>query len=404
MGVFALIGFPLYYWIWHDLFPQPYENFFLRLVGMLFSLGVVLLKFWPEWMRRYLPYYWYVATLYVFPFFFVFMLLGNSGNDVWLMSTMAAVFLALLVFDWVIMLIQFVFGSVLAYVVFYVTYGPPEGTYFIGEHVPIYLFAVVGAVASNYTKELVNESKRGLYFKVGATIAHELRSPLLAIKMQLKAAKKGISSFEWRARHGNEDGQLCVSRVSASIESADRQVDDSFTIIDMMLMNVNHRAQQISDEGVHQASQCIERAISGFPYKSDSQRGMVRRGIIEDFYFHGSGVLVVHVLYNLMKNAIYYANAANSNGGGEVVLSSKADDEWNRIVVRDNGCGISEDRMKQIFTWFYSDGRTTANAGVGLSFSKMAMESVGGRIKCVSVVGEYTEFVLLFPARKDVGG
>ncbi|WP_116303003.1 ATP-binding protein [Alkalilimnicola ehrlichii] len=41
-------------------------------------------------------------------------------------------------------------------------------------------------------------------------------------------------------------------------------------------------------------------------------------------------------------------------------------------------------------------------AGVGLSFSKMVMQTLGGNIACRSVYGEYTEFTLTLPRVADV--
>ena len=40
IGLMSVIGFPLYYFIWNNLFPQQYENLYLRLIAMF------LLTFW----------------------------------------------------------------------------------------------------------------------------------------------------------------------------------------------------------------------------------------------------------------------------------------------------------------------------------------------------------------------
>ena len=403
IGAFGLMGFPLYYLIWSYIFPQPYENLPLRIVGALFGLGLVVLKYWPDGLKRYLSLYWYLAVLFALPFFFVFMLLANGGNTVWLMSTMAAVFIAALVLDWENLVVQFLLGSALAFGAYWLVYGELSAFPIVLEHLPIYLFAIVGAAAFNYTKELVNESKRGMYFKIGAAIAHELRSPLLAIKMQLRVAKRWLPDLAGEEPAKGKRRKSRLSGVTTAIESADKQVDDSFTIIDMMLMNVNRRAQQLSDDGVHHVHDCIEKAVNGFPYKSSSQRAIVRWAPGEDFPFEGSGLLVVHVLYNLIKNAIHYANAADKQEGAEVVLTSEVSGGMGIVRVRDNGNGIPGDRIKDVFDWFYSSGGTNANAGVGLPFSKMAMDSIGGRIECRSEEGVYTEFVLSFPLRRPEG-
>src|SRR5271156_308 len=71
------ITFPLYWLVWKYLFPQPYENLTLRLVGPALCLLLAAKDWWPPLVRRYLPVLWLAMLLYALPFFFTFMLLQN---------------------------------------------------------------------------------------------------------------------------------------------------------------------------------------------------------------------------------------------------------------------------------------------------------------------------------------
>ena len=66
------VGMPVYYFVWHDLFPQPYENLWLRLIGTAVCLVLALKDFWPRTLRPVLPALWYAPVLYALPFFFCF--------------------------------------------------------------------------------------------------------------------------------------------------------------------------------------------------------------------------------------------------------------------------------------------------------------------------------------------
>lgn len=79
VSVCGAFGMPLYYFVWHDLFPQPYEYLTLRLLGGALCLPLTFKDHWPEAMRRYAPVLWYVTVLYVLPFFFTYMTLRRSG-------------------------------------------------------------------------------------------------------------------------------------------------------------------------------------------------------------------------------------------------------------------------------------------------------------------------------------
>ena len=61
IGYVGLLGFPLYYYIWTEVFPQPYESITLRLIGMVLCLGFVFLRYWPLSVRKYLAIYWFVV-------------------------------------------------------------------------------------------------------------------------------------------------------------------------------------------------------------------------------------------------------------------------------------------------------------------------------------------------------
>ena len=84
VAVCGAVGMPLYYFIWHDLFPQSYENLPLRAVGGVMCAFLVFKDYWPQSTRKYLPACWYITLLYVLPFFFTFMLLRNGSSPVWL--------------------------------------------------------------------------------------------------------------------------------------------------------------------------------------------------------------------------------------------------------------------------------------------------------------------------------
>ncbi len=41
--------------------------------------------------------------------------------------------------------------------------------------------------------------------------------------------------------------------------------------------------------------------------------------------------------------------------------------------------------------------------GIGLAFVRLVIDSFGGHIRCASVLGEYTEFIMSFPEAADDG-
>ena len=72
-----------------------------------------------------------------------------------------------------------------------------------------------------------------------------------------------------------------------------------------------------------------------------------------------------------------------------------------RLVVEDNGFGISKEDLPHIFERFYkadkSHGQNFSNAGIGLSIVKRIVDKHGGSIKVESALGKGTKIVVSFP-------
>src|SRR5690606_17982932 len=135
----------------------------------------------------------------------------------------------------------------------------------------------------------------------------------------------------------------------------------------------------------------VERAVERYPFRSGERR-RVQLLLRDNFRFSGVEQLCMHVLFNLLKNALHATTAARK---GDIRISLERGDTRNCIVFRDSGPGIEDTAKGHLFEAFFStrpDG-----LGLGLSFSKRVIEGVGGTISCETEPGAYTEFSLCFP-------
>lgn len=210
---------------------------------------------------------------------------------------------------------------------------------------------------------------------LGASIAHELRTPLMSI---------------WNCSRLIEYDIEAKNLVLEHVQAIKNEVNKSNQIINIMLANVLKPVLNKLKETsiVH----CINEAIERYPYSDPSNKNLFRCNTSVDFTFLGDKTLMIHVLFNLMKNALYFIHKA---GKGNIFLSCTQNEKYNILLFKDTGLGIPKDKVNKIFEKYYTT--TDVGSGIGLSFCKFSMELLGGTIECNSKLGEYTEFVLYFP-------
>lgn len=111
-----------------------------------------------------------------------------------------------------------------------------------------------------------------------------------------------------------------------------------------------------------------------------------------DIELYADQNLISQVLINLLKNAI---EANENNQQGQIMISVNADnDQHPEICVADNGSGISEENLDEIFVPFFTTRQN--GSGIGLSISKQIMRLHGGNLKVRSVPGKETVFCMSF--------
>ena len=82
-------------------------------------------------------------------------------------------------------------------------------------------------------------------------------------------------------------------------------------------------------------------------------------------------------LYRVMVNGIQNAFQA-TGGNGNLYISAHGEGSWVKIRIKDNGPGIPDSELLNLFTPFYTT--KTNGTGLGLSYSKKVVEGMGGKI------------------------
>jgi C4-dicarboxylate-specific signal transduction histidine kinase len=101
------------------------------------------------------------------------------------------------------------------------------------------------------------------------------------------------------------------------------------------------------------------------------------------------------VLDNLIKNALEAMVASEQSAKVLTITTSAVDDET-RVAISDNGHGISEEQLKNMFRFGFTT-KVSGN-GFGLHSAALAMGEMGGNIRVTSRgLGCGAEFTITLP-------
>jgi two-component system aerobic respiration control sensor histidine kinase ArcB len=291
----------------------------------------------------------------------------------------------------------------------------PDGTQsvWLSKKVPLYnkqkeISGILGIsfdiTEKKRTEKLLQETNAKLdgMTLMSATIAHELRTPLRAINSSAGGLKKHLPDLLTAYRAAKQANlpipninPLHQKSLDPLLDVIELETRSAFTVIEMLLIRLNQEERQ-KDLVVCSMDHCVEETLKRYPFNR-GERELIHWQAGSDFLFKGKELLVVHILFNLLKNSLYSMKAA---GKGEIYIDLEQGTEMNNLYFKDTGTGIATDILPHIFDQFFS--KTHHGTGVGLSFCKTVMHSFGGDIICQSKEDEYTAFILSFPTTRNV--
>lgn len=117
-------------------------------------------------------------------------------------------------------------------------------------------------------------------------------------------------------------------------------------------------------------------------------------------YYYGAATLLRQAMVNLLSNAVKYTGANGSIALEASILCRES--EYIMVTkVQDNGIGMPQEYVKNIFTAFSraDNARQASGFGLGLALTKELLEDAGGSIKVESALGQGSVFTVCIPIK-----
>jgi two-component system, CAI-1 autoinducer sensor kinase/phosphatase CqsS len=398
------VGHPLYWIWWSYIDPKDYENLTIRIIGIISCSILLTRKYWPTFFKKLFPIYWFFTVTYNLSFFFTIYLINSNFSIIWTAATFSMIYLSIMIIPRYLMFaISLILGVGLATIYCYLL-NPNlilfNKEYIIFTYFPVFTFAISTGFIFSYsnTKGLVAQTRAKSLEDLGGSIAHEMRNPLGSIHQSAYILIKKLQEIP----ESKETNRILISKkekkeLEELLEIIDHSSIRGNMVIDMILSNIKGKDINKSKFKVYQISEVIETAIKEFAFAGSAERAKVSSNIKHDFYFKGDENMLVFVLFNLLKNALYYLKAYPKS---RITISTKKEDkgegEFSYLYFRDTGPGIPKDKLEAIFDSFMTSGKAEGT-GLGLPFCRRVITAFDGKIVCNSEVGKYTEFTISFP-------
>ena len=236
-------------------------------------------------------------------------------------------------------------------------------------------------------KEMIRTEKMASVGRLSSGIAHEIGNPIgivlgyLDLLRQKDLADKERADYIERAQ--DEIGR--INKIIRELLDFSRPAQDVKEEISVHAIIEEVAAMLRQQPMMKEITLDCDLGAGGHFVKADPQR-------------------LRQVFLNLLINASDAIGLESEAAGGNIRIESKDIQTKNagvkrlQIIVADDGPGISEEELNNIFDPFYTTKEPGKGTGLGLSVCFMIMEETGGAMWAEAAAGQGTRFILTFPS------
>ena len=239
----------------------------------------------------------------------------------------------------------------------------------------VYLDTVISQFTLALERERLHEEKEEVRLQIEKerlkstllrSISHDLRTPLTGIA--------GSANF----LHDNynvvnqEEAMSMLNDICTDAEWLNSMVENLLNMTRIQEGRLDlHRKMEVVDDLISGAVGLVSKRLGSHRLETTTPQDIVLIPV--------DGRLFTQVLVNLIDNAVRHAGDKAS-----IFVSARVEGEKVLFQVEDDGVGIPEEKLPQIFDNFfttaYEDGDKQRGVGLGLSICKAIVEAHGGHI------------------------
>jgi signal transduction histidine kinase len=250
--------------------------------------------------------------------------------------------------------------------------------------------------------QLVQAEKMASLGELTAGIAHEIQNPLNFVNNFSEITEELLKEIEECLQVGRTDEAIVIiEEVKQNLQKILHHGKRADSIVKGMLQHSRKNdGQKLPTDLNALVDEYLRLSYHGLRAKDKSFNAAIQTRFDEKI---GKIDLVPQdmgrVLLNLFNNAFYAVNEKKKTAPPDyeptIQVMTRLDEQQVKIRVKDNGTGIPQAVMNNIFQPFFTTKPAGAGTGLGLSLSYDIVKAHGGELKVKSIEGEETEFTVI---------
>jgi two-component system phosphate regulon sensor histidine kinase PhoR len=276
-----------------------------------------------------------------------------------------------------------------------VVYFPEERSFIWQQVTPLLVatlvFMLIVTLCFAYTIRTIVRQRRFAELTVDFinNMTHEFKTPISTVNLAAEALLKSDASADGKTvRYGK--------MILDENQRMRHQVDK---ILQMAVLEEGDFELGLSDVDLHQI---IRKAAEHLSLHVENREGVVDcRLDAPQHTVKGDPVHLINIVSNILDNANKYTPEKPS-----ISITTRNGDNGIFVRIEDNGIGIKEKDLKQVFDKYYrvpsGNVHNVKGFGLGLAYVKLMIEAHGGRIRIDSQFGKGTQVEIYLPVVETV--
>lgn len=244
--------------------------------------------------------------------------------------------------------------------------------------------------------QLIESEKQAMLGRLVAGMAHEINTPLGTLRSSVDTLGRVVGGYRRYVETQSSRGDGDAKRLERSGSAADGLLSVMNDSAERLIRMMGSLKRFVSlDQSSHQRLDVRDSIDSALAVLGPSLTPgiTIRQNYVDsDLRIKGDPAKLNQLFWNLLQNSL-----TALQGKGEIRIDACRDQGQIKVDLSDNGVGIPEERLHDVFDFGFTHKNGRVGLRLGLPTSKLTVDELGGEISIHSVPGEGTSVHLRLP-------